>query len=786
MGSIDRFAKAVGRIQGLEWLFELMEDQVAPDEDFSVPDAPMSNLAGRIFLVGSNKEALDQLIALWQRYERDPEAPFDDGYGSFKYVFKHLKTIRYWDVRDRLNTDVLTYWQDEVDSGKDLIRFEIETWYFRSFAKNAATIAQVRELVSALNGIVISEAHINEIAYQGILVELPRNSIEEILRGDLNDLILSDRIMYFRPRPQCVEGGEVEEGEQVVAEVRVQERAPPVLALLDGLPMANHALLRDAITIDDPDDWASNYEAKDRVHGTAMASLIFHGELDAKEAPLTRKIYVRPVLRPDPEDNYHDRRSEAVPNDVLLIDLVHRAVKRICQGEAGSAPLAPSVKIINLSLGDANRIFSRDISPWARLIDWLSHRYNVLFIVSAGNDASSLELLVPRGELVAMHEAQRRGLALGALLQQADRRRLISPAEAMNALTVGALHADASHAVPVADRLDLFNMPGVSPLSRIGHGYKRSIKPDLLAPGGRCLHTEAFGGEPHITKVESVLARRPPGQRVALPPLTGGSDPTGYSRGTSNAAALTSRLAAQIYEELEELRRAIPSAPGPQYDAVLIKALLVHGASWGDLPAMLLALRTDIAEVQDTAARRRKEKDFLARWLGYGALNPERSLASTAKRATILGVGALSAGSAFEFSAPLPPSLARTTEWRRMTATLAWISPTNHAHQGYRRARLWMTDVGNELGVERENSAEHNAARRGTVQHQIFEGERALVYVDGAKFTCKVNCEEDAGSFAEPIRFGLCVSLEVAIDSVIPLYHEIRQRIEPPVQVVAG
>lgn len=786
MGSTEQFANAVGRIQGLEWLFELMEEQVAPDEDFFVPDAPMSNMTGRIFLVGSNKEALDQLIALWQRYERDPQAPFDRGYASFKYVFKHLKAIRYWDVQDRLNTDVLTYWQDELDGGKELIRFEIEAWYFSSFDKNAATVAQIRRQIGDLNGTVISEAHIHEIAYQGVLVELPRHAIEQILSGEVNDLVLSDRIMYFRPRPQCVEGGEIEESEQVLAETQVEESSPPVLALLDGLPMANHALLRHALIIDDPDGWESAYEAKDRVHGTAMASLIFHGELDANEAPLSRKIYARPVLRPDPEDNYHERRAESVPNDVLLIDLVHRAVKRICQGESGSGPIAPSIKIINLSLGDSNRVFSRDISPWARLIDWLSHRYNVLFIVSAGNDASELEIPVPRGSLSGMLETQRRDLALAALLQQADRRRLISPAEAMNALTVGALHADAAEITPVVDRIDLFGMPSISPLSRIGHGYKRSIKPDLLAPGGRCLHAEGFGGDTHITRVSPVSIRRSPGQRVAVPPLTGAADPTGYTRGTSNAAAQTSRLAVQIYEGLEGLRRTIPSAPGPQYDAVLIKALLVHGTSWGDLPNALLALRADIAEIQDTAARRRKEKDFLVRWLGYGALNPERSLASTAQRATLIGVGALSADNAFEFSAPLPPSLARTTEWRRMTATLAWISPTNHAHQSYRRARLWMTDVGAELGVERENSAEHNAARRGTVQHQIFEGERALAYVDGAKFTCKVNCAEDAGGFSEPVRFCICVSLEVAINSTIPLYQEIRQRIEPPVEIRVG
>lgn len=786
IGTITGLARAVRRIEGMEWLFELMEDQIAPDEDFKVPDSPMASLNGRIFLVGSNKEALDQLIALWQRYDRDHNAPFERNFASFKNLFKHLKTIRYWDVSDRLEPDVIQYWEEEIESGKPLIRFEIEAWYFKSIAKNAATVAQIRDLAAQLGGSVIQEAHIHEIAYQGILVELPREAIEAIVRGERNDLLLSDRIMYFKPRPQCLEDGAVEEAPAVEFRAVAQELSTPVLALLDGFPMANHALLQGRLAIDDPDGWSQDYEAKDRVHGTAMASLIIHGELDGDDKPLDRLIYVRPVLRPDAADTFNDRRGEIVPDNVLLIDLIHRAVRRVCEGEAGQNPVAPSVRIFNISLGDSRRAFSRDISPWARLIDWLSHKYNVLFIVSAGNDdANKLEMATARGTLSGLAQARQRQLAMQALLEQADARRLISPAEAMNAVTVGALHADSANPGPVHNRFDLFDTPGVSPVSRVGHGYKRSIKPDLLAPGGRCLHSEAYIGDAQSTVVELVHARRAPGMRVAVPPLNAASDPTAYCRGTSNAAAMTSRVAVQIYDALEVLRQNNPVAPGNQYDAVLIKALLLHGTSWGELPAQLLAFRPDLAAIQSTADRHRKEKDFLARWLGHGMLNSERSLACTAQRATLIGVGTISEDGAFIFSAPLPPSLAGTTEWRRMTITLAWLSPMNHAHQSYRRARLWATHVGSELGVDREKYVDYHAARRGTVQHEIYEGDQGLAFVDGDTFSCQVNCAKDAGSFNDPIRFCLCVSLEVGVESAIPVYQEIRDRIKPPVQVAA-
>jgi hypothetical protein len=35
-----------------------------------------------------------------------------------------------------------------------------------------------------------------------------------------------------------------------------------------------------------------------------------------------------------------------------------------------------------------------------------------------------------------------------------------------------------------------------------------------------------------------------------------------------------------------------------------------------------------------------------------------------------------------------------------LTSTLAWISPTNHQHQNYRRARLFLTIPEEEIGTK--------------------------------------------------------------------------------------
>ena len=737
-----------------------------------------------MFLLASNQEALTQLLALWTRYQNDPSAKFDRGLNKFRNLFAQLRNIRYWSVADRVAADVRNYWQTCIDDGLQTIRFEIEAWHFVSQQKNDAARAEIELLVQGLGGAILGRALIGEIAYHGFLVELPAAAVAQVLAGEMPELMLSDRIMLFRPKAQSITDG-VNEIEVIAQdELAGTSEYPPVVALLDGLPLQNHPLLQGRLLVDDPDGWEDTYEAKDRVHGTAMASLILHGELDGAPGPLARRLYVRPVLRPDLNDKIHPQRREHTPDDILLIDLIHRAVKRICAGEGQDAAVAPSVRVINLSIGDDARLFEREMSPWARLLDWLSFRYSVLFIVSAGNYGRALSLDTPSNMLDGLSADQRLALAFTAMTADSNERRLLAPAEALNVLTVGALHADQSNSMVVPGRYDLFAAGGLSPLSRVGYGFRRAVKPDILMPGGRALYRAQMQPNPVASVLDVVTQGVAPGHRVAVPPLSGQTlGETAYTRGTSNAAALASRAAVQAYEVIEALRAEVEDAPDAAYDAVLLKALLVHGAHWGDWPERLLAERPEFATIANANTRRAAQKDFVTRWLGYGMVDVERAIACTAERATLLGVGEVEAEGAFVFSAPLPPTLAGKIAWRRLTITLAWMSPINCSHQGYRRAKLWMTPPQDQLRVKRTNSVHDKAALRGSVQHETLEGEDAVVFVDGNRFECKVNCAADAGDLTDKVRFALCVSLEVAIGSGIPVYQEIRDRIKPPVVI---
>src|SRR5262249_34950077 len=152
----------------------------------------------------------------------------------------------------------------------------------------------------------------------------------------------------------------------------------PRIALLDGLPFANHDALAGRLLIDDPEGLGENYPLSSRHHGTAMASLIIHGDLSAPGKPLERPLYVRPIMRP------HEiaSGSEQVLPNRLFTDLLHQAVRRIVEGEGGREPAARSVRIVNLSIGAQARTLVRRMSPVGRLLDWLAYSYNLLFVVS--------------------------------------------------------------------------------------------------------------------------------------------------------------------------------------------------------------------------------------------------------------------------------------------------------------------------------------------------------------------------------------------------------------------
>lgn len=175
-------------------------------------------------------------------------------------------------------------------------------------------------------------------------------------------------------------------------------------------------------------------------------------------------------------------------------------------------------------------------------------------------------------------------------------------------------------------------------------------------------------------------------------------------------------------------------------------------------------------------------KRQLARFLGYGPIDTARLEGSAPNRATLIGCNLIPLDQRHTFVVPLPPSLSGQLEWRRLTITLAWVSPINFVSRRYRQAHLWVQPPERPLDALRHD-VHWQDARRGTAQHEIFEGEVATAISDGDTLELDVSCRSDAPGLSEPVPYALVVSIEVGVDVQIPVFQEVRDRIRPLVRV---
>jgi hypothetical protein len=191
--------------------------------------------------------------------------------------------------------------------------------------------------------------------------------------------------------------------------------------------------------------------------------------------------------------------GERTPDNRLLVDVIHQAVRRIKAGDGDEPAAAPQVVVINLSLADEKRPFARIMSPLGRLLDYLSWRYSVLFLVSAGNitDRLRIEGYATWGAFEDATPEDREKAVFASLNAQKSQRTLLSPAEAMNALTIGAAHSgSAFNGAHPAGRIDPFTTDDVANIiSAMGLGFKKVVKPELLFSGGRAPVTMVASGD---------------------------------------------------------------------------------------------------------------------------------------------------------------------------------------------------------------------------------------------------------------------------------------------------
>lgn len=750
---LDSFRRAA-ESAGIEYLAQLPLDELSVESGFSTDSG--RPITGYAHGVVTNAQAAQQLITCFNLWQKNPKCKLDRGLAPLKEVFSHLHQIRRWDATDRVReTGLMEVWRESVAAvgGSYSPRVvELELWYRaspegRMQAQNTATA-----VVHATSGKVLAHCHVPEIRYHGLLVELSAQDVENALTSGAQSIrtLLVDEIQFASSAEGMALLGSdfvagIDEDLASPPAADPSAKAQPLAALLDGLPNGNHPLLAGRVRLDDPESLAGAYPVALRRHGTAMASLIIWGDLNEGNAPIPEPLYVLPVLR-----SHEWRDAEVVPRDRLMVDMVHAAFVRMFDGPQ---PTAPSVRVVNLSIGAPERTFIRSMSPLARLLDWLSEKYNVLVVVSAGNHPIPLNL--GPETLGATHDE----LARRAFASVRDTSRtlgLLSPAEATNVMTIGAAHSDLSSPPQSDVLLDLGVGNGPATYSGHGYGFNRSVKPDVIAPGGRVFHLRPVDSSTVATPAKAGPSG--PGQRVAASrDLT--SNTTTFTAGTSNAAALATRQATDLFRALRNYATPIVD---PMYDPLAVRALMAHSARWSP-PHQALETVADMS---------RKEA---AKFIGYGLLDPAHLLSSDPHRAVVIGAATIAVGERHEYDVPIPPSLHALTEWRRLKITLAWFTTPGRSSTSYVQSRLTLDFPASSHTWGTRHGVVDDQTTGGTLTQYTIEGKKAIARAPGDAWTIGIESRAaESASKKTTTRYALVASIEVADTLLVDVQAEVR------------
>lgn len=774
IGPVAGFETAAQAL-GLEWLISdeirnAVKDPDAEDADEAGEEAAAGSARNILYMTMPSIGGLKKLLAMWRRFQenRDPtpaERPF---WG----VFGYLNDLRVWSAQDRVDPSITQYIHALLRSDPDrMVTIELDFWYRSEKQRRDSAIVTLQLLLDEAGGELLDLVEIPEIRYQGALVSVPAEVARKLAEKD-GSLARFDEVMTIRPQSEYAPPDRELVAQAAKAFPAIEPNGACIAALLDGYPIIGHAALAGRLHVHEVDVAAAEVPAAIREHGTAMASLVLNGDLLAQgEPPLTRPLAVVPVLT---NSVIHGR--EATPHGKLAIGVIYRSILSLLAAGKHNPALA-NITIINHSLCDTNSPFVRRPSPWATLLDYFSHHHRLLFIVSAGNILQSF----PVGEysdladFQAADPAQREAALLNAIERAKAGRGILSPAESINSLTVGALHGEGSANAP-AYAIDPYpNLAMTNLASAVGFGVNRSVKPDLVEHGGRF----AANCSNHPDGYIEIHPHSAPdlGHMVAAPSPTGDLRHTVRTAGTSNAAALLTRTCHHIADAIEVPFRQ----EGVEWLLLptrvpILKALVTHGCSW-DAIGRVLEEAYPPQEVKQWAKRR----DTISKFLGFGRPQCSRVIGGDDNRITLLADDVIYPEELHEYRIPLPSAMLNTKDVRSITLTLAWTSPVVTTTSDYRGVALKLVDGSGKRafwdGVERKTIFQPNAltAERGTLMHLMLEGRklRKELLADGLFIGVQARATH-ASQARAAVPYALAITLEMAQSQQTNLYAEVR------------
>lgn len=412
-----------------------------------------------------------------------------------------------------------------------------------------------------------------------------------------------------------------------------EENAPGVVVLDSGLA-TGHPLLAKAVG--DAQSFLPGEDASDgHGHGTQVAGLALYGDFES----CLRSGQFVPSLRLF-SGRILDRNNEN--NTGFVENHIEEAVRYFVNEY--------QCKVFNLSFGDSNKPYiGGHLKGLSLTLDSLSRELGVLFVVSAGNHIISDDS--PDG-------LEWRDNYPEYLLNEAWK--IIEPAPALNALTVGSLarydHTFNSQCYPLDPaEIPVAQREQPSPFTRHGASVGGAIKPELMAHGGNwAINTRAgvnrlLEGKHGLGVISTCHQFTPPGGR-----------PFAIDCGTSMAAPQVAHLAASILKER------------PDANAKLLRALLCVNAV--------------IPEPSQAMIDRDKEIKHVC---GYGKVDQTALHRSLENAVTLIASGPIENKRHHFYEIPVPEEFTgRGKRLREISIALAYTPIVRSTRIKYRATRI--------------------------------------------------------------------------------------------------
>ena len=288
-----------------------------------------------------------------------PEGQKHESYAAF---FDAIDGLRPLEASDRITPEL----QMAIDAEPGLtMRLDVECWHPGDRDIALEWLAEVSAVIHDLGGRVA-----DRLVHDGVGLLLVRAYLDSDRISDLAELDTVARVDVL-PFP-ILSLPELFQSADELPRVELPDRDAPIVGVVDSGVASAHPLLAGAVLMADGVGTGIDDGEDQHGHGTMVAALILHGEVDMA---LSRGLALAPLCQ-IVSARVLDRDSNFPDEDLWERDLIEAIEWCANQGAT----------IINLSIGDGRTPFRppRQLSA-AAVVDEIVRRRGLVMVISTGN-----------------------------------------------------------------------------------------------------------------------------------------------------------------------------------------------------------------------------------------------------------------------------------------------------------------------------------------------------------------------------------------------------------------